>query len=447
MERQVRVDVGEIIDAARISRLQICIFLLCLAVSMLDGFDTQSIACVAPTISEAWHLSASQFGAIFSATLFGTAVGAAVFGRLADSYGRRILMTVAVFLFGCMTLACARAQGFHSLLTFRLLAGIGLGGAIPNVIAFSSEYAPQRIRARIVVAILWGYPAGAIVGGLISSALIAKFGWESVFYAGGVLPLFLAPLLFSLLPESIRFLTQRQGSSGAIAKILQRIEPSHRSQPTDQYYLPEEPTSSGRLGTVFAGRLASGTFLLGSALFMSLLLAYLLVNWIPLLLRQMGLPLADALFGTVMLNLSGIGGSYLFSRWMDQSRYALRVIIAGYAIAALAVATIGVFGPSRAFIMASTACVGFFLVSSQLSLTAYIATYYPTAVRATGIGVTQAIGRCGSLVGPLLGGLLLSLGMQARHLFRWGAIPAILAMSALFILHCTERTPGAPPIG
>jgi MFS transporter, AAHS family, 4-hydroxybenzoate transporter len=447
MEVETRVDVGKVIDAARIGRFQIRIFTLCLAVSVLDGFDTQSIAFVAPSISQAWHLLPSQFGAIFSATLLGSAVGAVIFGRLADRYGRRVLMTLTVALFGCMTVACAWAQGFQSLLGFRLLAGIGLGGAIPSFIAFVSEYAPQRARARIVVATLWGFPAGAIVGGLISTRLIPQFGWQSVFYAGGLLPLCIAPLLFFLLPESIRFLTQRHGSSDAIGKILDRIDPSHRGQRMAQYFLPDAPVASGSVGAVFAGRLAAGTVLLGAALFMSLLLAYLLVNWIPLLLRQMGLPLADALYGTVMLNLSGIAGSYLFSLRMDHSRYALPVMIVGYAIAALAVVSIGYFGASRLYIMASTACVGFFLIGSQLSLTAYIGNYYPTAVRATGIGVTQAIGRCGSLVGPLLGGFLLSLGMLAQHLFQWGAIPALLAMSALLVFHFMQKTTAAPPAG
>jgi AAHS family 4-hydroxybenzoate transporter-like MFS transporter len=447
MGGDLRVDVGEVIDAARIGRYQIRIFLLCLSVSMFDGFDTQSIAFVAPSINQAWHLLPSQFGAIFSATLFGTALGAVVFGRLADRYGRRTLMTVAVALFGCMTLACARAEGFQSLLGFRVLAGIGLGGAIPNFIAFASEYAPKRVRARVVVAILWGFPMGAILGGLISTRLIPRFGWQSVFYLGGILPLCAAPLLFFLLPESIRFLTQRHGSQAAIARILERIDPSYRNGPTDRHYSLEAQTPSGRVSAVFARGLAAGTILLGTALCMSLLLAYLLVNWIPLLLRQMGLPLADALYGTIMLNLSGIAGSYVLSRRMDRSHYALRIMVGGYAVAALAVASIGFFGPSRGWIMASTACVGFFLVGTQLTLTAYIANYYPTDVRATGIGVTQGIGRCGSLVGPLLGGFLLSLGVLAQHLFQWGAIPAILAMSSLLILHIIEKARSVPHTG
>lgn len=437
MEDAIPVNVSDIIDRVPVGALQIRVIALCFLTSMLDGFDTQSIAFVAPSIRDIWQLLPSQFGSIFSATLFGTALGALLFGRLADRYGRRIPMAIAVLMFGILTLACVWSVGFRSLMALRFLAGIGLGGAIPNLMAYVSEYAPRRARSTIVVATIWGYPAGAILGGLISTHLIPAYGWQSVFYAGGVLPLCLAPLLLSL-PESIGFLTQRGNSRSAVGDILRKIDHSHVPTATMRYFLPEPPVSSQRIGAVFTGRLAAGTVLLGGALSMSLLLAYLLVNWIPLLFRQMGLPLKDAVFGTVMLNLSGILGSYFFSRRLDRGRRALLIMVAGYAIAALAVASIGVFGSARLGVMISTACAGFFLIGPQLSLTAYIANYYPTALRATGIGVTQAFGRGGSLLGPLLGGALLSLGMTSQRLFQWGAIPALLTMTALLTLYTIE---------
>jgi AAHS family 4-hydroxybenzoate transporter-like MFS transporter len=144
------------------------------------------------------------------------------------------------------------------------------------------------------------------------------------------------------------------------------------------------------------------------------------------------LSLSDAVFGTVLLNLSGIAGSYLLAHRIDLGRHALTVMMAGYLIAALAVASIGAFGTTRGLMMASTAGVGFFLIGTQLSLTAYTANFYPTAVRATGVGLTQALGRCGSLLGPLLAGWLLSSGISAQHLFQLASIPALLAAAALF---------------
>ena len=439
-----RANVTDIIDGAPISAFQVRILVLCLLVSMLDGFDTQSIAFVAAPIAEAWHLSPSQFGSIFSATLLGTALGAALLGHLADRFGRRLLLAVAVALFGSMTLACSFSHGFYSLLAFRLLAGIGLGGAIPNFIAFASEYSPRRVRSTVVVATLRGFPIGAILGGSISTSVIQHFGWSAVFLMGGVLPLALAPILFLFLPESIRYLTLRPAAAGAVARILKRIDPTLEYDAKTDFFLAEAAVKASRISAVLEGRLAAGTALLGGALCMSLLLAYLLVNWIPLLFRQIGLPLADAVFGTVLLNLSGIAGSYLLAHRIDLGRHALTMMMTGYIVAALAVASIGAFGTSRDFMMASTACVGFSLIGTQLSLTAYIADFYPTAVRATGVGLTQALGRCGSLLGPLIAGWLLSSGISAQHLFRLASIPALLAAVALFAFRVVSNRSARP---
>jgi len=330
-----RIDVSDSIDGAPLGVFQMRIIVLCLLISMLDGFDTQSIAFVASSIREVWRLTPAQFGSIFSATLLGTALGAALLGHLADRFGRRILLTVAVALFGFMTLACAFSRDFYSLLTLRLLAGIGLGGAIPNFIAFASEYSPQRVRATVVVATLWGFPMGAILGGLVSTPVIHHFGWSAVFLIGGVLPLALLPFLFLLLPESIRFLTLCSASSGAVARILKRIDPALDCDENTNFFLAEGTMKASRMSEVLRGPLASGTLFLGGALCMSLLLAYLLVNWIPLLFRQIGLPLGDAVFGTVLLNLGGIGGSYVLAHRIDLGRHALAVMMAGYFAAAL----------------------------------------------------------------------------------------------------------------
>jgi AAHS family 4-hydroxybenzoate transporter-like MFS transporter len=189
---------------------------------------------------------------------------------------------------------------------------------------------------------------------------------------------------------------------------------------------------------VFEGRLAAGTLLLGGALCMSLLLAYLLVYWIPLLFRQLGMSMGDARLGTVVLNAGGIAGSYVISRAMDRSRLKLAVLIGFYVIAALAVAAMGIPGQSRWEIMTAVAAVGFFLIGNQMSLSAFIADYYPSALRATGLGVTQAMGRCGSLIGPLLAGHLVAAGVSAPQIFRLGAVPALIVVVALLALNTSQ---------
>jgi AAHS family 4-hydroxybenzoate transporter-like MFS transporter len=433
-----RLDVAAVIDGAAIGALQVRVFGLCLSVSMLDGFDTQSIAYAAPAIARDLNFGPNEFGLLFSATMAGTAVGAAVLGRIADRYGRRALITAAVAIFGLMTLGCAMSRGFQSLLIFRFLAGLGLGGAIPNFIALASEFAPARARARLIVVTLWGFPAGAVLGGLISGPLIDRFGWPAVFVFGGSLPVILAPILWISLPESIRYLTLRGTAGSRVAATLRRIDPAREFSDATAYVLPGDARRSARLIEVFEGRLAAGTLLLGGALCMSLLLAYLLVYWIPLLFRQLGMSMGDARLGTVVLNAGGIAGSYVISRAMDRSRLKLAVLIGFYVIAALAVAAMGIPGQSRWEIMTAVAAVGFFLIGNQMSLSAFIADYYPSALRATGLGVTQAMGRCGSLIGPLLAGHLVAAGVSAPQIFRLGAVPALIVVVALLALNTSQ---------
>jgi MFS transporter, AAHS family, 4-hydroxybenzoate transporter len=429
------LDVAALIDESPVGALQVRVFALCLLVSMLDGFDTQSIAFVAPAIGRDLSLSPNQFGFLFSATMAGTAAGAAAFGRIADRYGRRALITATVAAFGVMTLGCAASEGFESLLTLRFLAGLGLGGAIPNFIALASEFAPARARSRLIVVTLWGFPAGAVFGGLLTGPVIDALGWRAVFVLGGLSPVILAPILWAALPESLRYLTLRRAGDREIPAILRRIAPG-REIPDRAASSPSEVSpGSVRLREVLEGRLAAGTLLLGGALFMSLLLAYLLVYWIPLLFQRLGMSASDARLGTIVFNGGGILGSYVISLILDRSRLKLLVLIGFYAAAALAVVSMGVPGLSRSAIMAATAAVGFFLVGNQMSLSAFIAEYYPSSVRATGLGVTQAMGRCGSLIGPLLAGHLVAAGVTPPWIFRLGAVPALIVASALTALN------------
>jgi AAHS family 4-hydroxybenzoate transporter-like MFS transporter len=431
-------DVAAVIDGAPIGALQVRVFGLCLLVSMLDGFDTQSIAYAAPAIARELKFGPNEFGLLFSATMAGSAVGAAVLGRIADRWGRHALITAAVAIFGVMTLGCAFSRGFQGLLILRFLAGLGLGGAIPNFIALASEFAPLRARSRLIVVTLWGFPAGAVLGGLISGPLIDHFGWPAIFVFGGSLPVLLAPILWAFLPESVRFLTLKATAGDRVAAILRQIDTAGHFSATAEYVLPEASARTAGLIEVFEGRLAAGTLLLGGALCMSLLLAYLLVYWIPLLFRQLGMPMGDARLGTVVLNAGGILGSYVISRIMDRSRLKLPVLIGFYVAAAAAVAAMGIPGLSRVEIMTATAAVGFFLIGNQMSLSAFIADYYPSPLRATGLGITQAMGRCGSLIGPLLAGQLVAAGVSAPRIFTLGTVPAMIVVGALLVLQAAR---------
>jgi MFS transporter, AAHS family, 4-hydroxybenzoate transporter len=428
MSGNATVDVAAVIDDSRIGRFQIVIFIISVLIVMCDGFDTQAVAYVAPSIVAEWKLAPGQFGPVFAAVLLGAMLGAFLFGYAADKLGRKQTLTVTIVWFGVLNIASAYATSIEQFTLLRFLCGIGLGGAIPNVMALVSEYAPARTRAPLVAVAWCGFGLGAVLGGIISVPLIQHFGWRSVFIFGGILPLCLVPFAALALPESIKFLMLSPAKDTTVAAILRRIDPAGQFTNESRFVLNEIRPGRGQIAALFSDGLAVGSILLCLAFFMSLMLVYLFINWIPLLLRQAGLPLGQALLGTILFNLAGIIGSLVCTQLIDRKvGPPITILIIVYFIGALAVLSIGFVGTSFWPIMTTIFLSGFFVIGVQLSLNAYITNYYPTAIRGTGVGWSQVIGRLGSLSGPLVGGVLVSQGMSPSQLFQVSSIAPLLA--------------------
>lgn len=439
--------VAQAIDDAPLGGLQRRVFALCILIAVLDGFDTQSIGFVAPAISSAWHLSPIDFGFMFSATLLGSVVGTSVFGTLSDRLGRRRLTIAMTVLFGLCSGLSALAGDFPELLVCRLIGGIGLGGVIPNTMAMAAEYAPSRRRATMVTMTLWGFPAGAVLGGLVSGRLIAAFGWHAVFIVGGIAPLVLAGFLVRLLPESIRFLATTAKGRARAQGLIDRIAPGQAIDWEDgdggTGGGPGGGARSAGYASLFGGGLAPTTILLSIALFFSLLLSYLLVNWTPSILAKAGMPLSSAILGVAAINAGGIAGSYLMSRLIDRSARPLLLLATGYAISGIVLAVIGSMAPASTLALVALGICGFFLIGTQMSMTAFTSSQFPVAVRGTGIGFVQAFGRLGSLVGPMAGGAMIGAGLGPGALFTACLVPALasgLALYTLMLIRSPKRT-------
>jgi AAHS family 4-hydroxybenzoate transporter-like MFS transporter len=416
-----------ILDESNLSAFQISVMIICFGVVALDGFDTQSIAFVAPALRESWEVSPALFGPLFGAGLLGTLVGSIVFGTVADRFGRKPMLAASTALFGIMSLMCATATSIEQLGLYRFIAGLGLGGAIPNVIALISEYSPKRVRATVIVITFAGFPIGAVLGGMASARIIPAFGWESVFIVGGVLPILLLPLIALWIPESARYLATQQGKQRQLAGILRRIDPELADVGLEQIHMPNARAKSIPVRSLFTRGRAAWTMLLWLLTFTTLLLGYFLVNWTPLLLVDAGLDHHQAIMGVVALNMGGIIGGIIIGRISDKRGPFLALAVAFF-IGAIFVGTVGLMIQSPAnVLLALIFFVGLCVFGAQLNLSAVSANYYPIYMRSTGIGWNMGIGRFGSVVGPTIGGALIAIGLARGQLFLSATVPAIIA--------------------
>src|SRR6478752_6321951 len=431
------VDVAEFIDRQPVGGFQIRLLLTCAAVLFLDGFDTQAIGYVAPALAKEWGLTKAALGPVFSAGLFGLMIGALVFGPLADRIGRKRIIIFSTLAFGLGALVTAFVQDVNTLLAIRFLTGLGLGGAMPNAIAMTSEFNPRRRRATMVMIMFCGFSVGAALGGLLAAALIPQFGWRSVFVVGGVAPLLLVPILALRLPESVRFLALAGRAHERVAELLTFISPKAAFAPGTQFVIHEPGLTGIPVLHLFRSGRTPVTLLLWVVFFMSLLDLYFLSNWLPTVLNDLGASVSSAAAIGSMLQVGGVVGTFALGSIID--RFSFRALALVYFAAVFAVGAIGQLGHSVVFVTMAIFAAGSCIVGGQIAANALAAGFYPTAVRATGVGWALGIGRVGSIVGPLIGGALLAAKWGTAAVFATAALAALCAALAAF---CLSRLAG-----
>jgi len=426
------VDVAAFIDAQPVSAFQVKLLLTCATVLFLDGFDTTAIGYVAPALAKEWHIGKEALGPVFSAGLFGLMIGALLFGPLADRIGRKKIIVLSTLAFGIGTLVTSLVNDVSVLLAVRFLTGLGLGGAMPNTVALTSEFSPHRRRATMVMVMFVGFSIGAALGGLLAAALIPQFGWRSVFVVGGAAPLVLVPILIWRLPESVRYLALAGSAEARVAELLALVNSKAASAAGTRFVVNEPELKGIPVRHLFTDGRALVTLLLWIVFFMSLLELYFLSNWLPTVLNDLGASISTAAVIGAMFQVGGVVGTFALGSIID--RFSFRALALVYFIAVFAVAAIGQLGHSAALVTSAIFVAGFCIVGGQIAANALTAAFYPTSVRATGVGWALGMGRIGSIVGPLVGGVLLGLKWSAGELFMTAAFAALCAALAAFSL-------------
>ncbi len=435
-----RINIPEVIDNSPVSTFQMRIALICFCVAVIEGFDTQAMGFVGPVIIKQFDVPPARMGAVFSASLFGLMLGASALSLLADRIGRKSVIILSCVITGVFALLTTTATSANELVGYRLLTGIGIGGTMPNLYAVTGEYSPARKRAFLTTAMFIGFPCGSMIGGFISPALIEAFGWSSVFFVGGVTPLALAFLLLYFLPESIRFLTLRDPGSQRIAEMLEKITAAYTRQAGDEFFLGD--AAAGRKASpiaLFADQRSVATILLWTTFFGSLLTMYVLMSWMPTILHARGFSLTTSIVSMSAFNGAGMVGGLVLAYAIDRLGPTHWVAVS-FIGAGIFVAAIGQSGDSATVTLLFALLAGFCLTGNQFAINAYAVNYYPTFIRATGVGWCLAVGRIGAVVGPLVIGAVLALGWGQSTLFLISSLPMFLcAVTAYFYVRHIRR--------
>src|SRR5215471_19850987 len=271
MSAQQTIDVTDYIDKRELNAFNFQLVVVSFLVIMVDGFDITVAGFAVPPLSKAWGIdNPGTFGPALSASLVGMLFGAPLLGYFGDRCGRKLAIMVSYMIFGAFTLATAWAGSLLQLGILRLLAGVGIGGLLPNVIALNAEFAPRRLQATAVMVSFAGITIGGSLPGPIAIYLMPQHGWQILFYFGGLVPLLLAGLIFATLPESIRFLALKNRQADAAA-MVQRMDPGTVLPPGVRFVVQVGEKLPFR--ELFAGKLAVMTPLLWT-LFVANLMAY-----------------------------------------------------------------------------------------------------------------------------------------------------------------------------
>ncbi len=432
------IQVSRLLDERGVSAFHIKLLIWSLFIVLIDGYDIGAIAFAAPSLMKEWHFPPSQLGPIFSASLIGILFGSAIFGFIGDRYGRKAALISANLLFGIFTFIAAYSTNTSEMFWLRLLAGLGIGGVIPNAIAINAESAPRRLRATLAIIAVGLVPIGGAIPGFLAATMVPTHGWQLLFFVGGVVPILIAIVGFFGLPESIKFMALHEKHRADMEKLIRAIRPDFMVPANAKFVIEDERNYAGfSPAHLFGDGLALITPLVWLLFVLNLMGFFFLNSWTPtLLVTAAHLPPAVGALTGAIFQVGGTVGALLLCRWIERRRFGAITVL--FVIAVPVVASIGWFGiTSQTSLMIAAFFGGFLVLGIQSGINVTGALIYPTSLRSNGSGWQLGIGRIGSIVGPLLGGLFVA--MPVQRLYMWAAIPFVAgAVICYFVQRLNE---------
>jgi AAHS family 4-hydroxybenzoate transporter-like MFS transporter len=433
MAGQPQVQVSRLLDERGLSSLQIKLLIWSFFIVLIDGYDIGAIAFAAPSLVRAWGLKPGELGPVFSASLVGILFGSAIFGWVGDHYGRKAALIGSNLLFGVFTYAAAYATNLDQMFWLRLLAGLGIGGVIPNVVAINAESAPRHLRATLAIIAVGCVPIGGAIPGFVTATLVPTYGWPILFQIGGIVPVVIGIAALFGLPESIKYMALHESQRRKMEALIAAICPDFKVPSNARFVIEDEKQFPGfNPAYLFREGLVLITPLLWLLFALNLMGYFFLLSWTPTLLTAAKLPPTTAALAGAVLQVGGTVGALSLCWWLQRHRFLAITVM--FVLAVPVVGSIGFAGlTSQATLLTATFFAGFLVLGIQSGINVVGAMIYPTSLRANGSGWELGIGRIGSIVGPLVGALFV--GMPVQELYMWSAVPFAVGAIVCFVIH------------
>ena len=441
------IDVNDVIDNATFNKFHWKVLFWCTLIIVFDGYDLVIYGVVLPILMDQWDLNPYVAGLLGSSALFGMMFGAMGFGMLSDRLGRKKVIITCVVLFSVTTVINGFATTPWQFGILRFIAGLGIGGVMPNVVSLMSEYSPKKSRSTLVALMFSGYAVGGMMSAGLGIWIVPNYGWEIMFYLA-VVPMLMLPFMLKFLPESVAFLMAQKRESEA-RDILTQVAPLKHINEQDVLTVPPTTDSKAPVLELFRDGRAMSTMMFWVAFFCCLLMVYALGSWLPKLMSNAGYALSSSLMFLMVLNVGAIIGA-VGGGWLADRLSLRSVLVSFFILGSGSLVLLGYESPMW-FLYILVGIAGATTIGSQILLYAYVAQYYPTSIRSTGLGWASGIGRNGAIVGPLLGGALLAMALPHQMNFLALAVPGAIATVAIALVGSRgfgfRREPVAPSDG
>ena len=430
------INVSELIDTSKINRFHMSVMFLCALILLLDGYDLVVYGVIMPFIMQEWGLTPIEAGAIGSYGMMGLILGAFIFGPLADKVGRKNVILFCLMDFSLFTALCYFSNGPTSFIIFRFLAGLGMGGIFPNIVALMTDYAPKKKKAFVINVVNSGFPLGGLIAAACGVFLLPVLGWKSLLLMAGI-GLLLIPFIYLYLPDSPNFYVQKS-KQNKLVQILKKVSPEYVPQSNDSFEISITKKDKMPAIKIFENGRVISTFMIWIIFFMTFLLLYFLYTWLPALMMNYGYPTNSSIMFLLLMNLGAILGA-LLGGWLSDRWSVKKVLTMMHFLLAVSFLLLALKPSSLLLLNLILLLAGTAIGASNGLAYIFASVFYPVNTRSTGTSWASGFGRIGSAIAPSLGGILLSMNYPFNINFLLITIPSILAIAAILLVRDKQK--------